>query len=959
MPNRLGEQQWAPVSTLTHSFTRTLPRPVLLSVANKCLCFASYFISHVAGGPLLDSVPQAPPAAARSCSPGQYILRCAATLLGDMHTGVSPPPLPPYLTPHGLGPGGIVRAPGDIIAFDQRRQAAFVLCIIMYRHRLGQAACLQQGVHVTVAQHLHDHNPQLRFWLCMALAQLWEGFEDARLTALSDALPNVLVPLLLSDTDVCVRAAAALALGALLRGDDHHAAGDKEDGDYAWGFSTDAGALPHAAGPPASAPASSPTPTNPNVLLEGYVTAAWHMALLPKAGARQRPRRASAPKPIDSTTSSPHRSFRGERVAEAADPPQGEEREPGATSASSSRSHSHSHSRSNSSGMAAGDASWNTSGSGGGGNASAPRSPRNGRSLSEASVGSGSTTGLSLFPRCSQYALPARPPSRAMMELAIAVCTCVSAADASPMVRREAILALARLVVQPRHAKALRIVAAAAMVRRNAVRQASSGVGIVKGGSGGGGSGGGAKAGSSRGGGPSASASSRALLQRSTDLGHSSSRALELDRERGLMMMSPGGGGDMDDAMGAVLAIGGSLEDVSELADRGGSSSSLTGRVTTTPASSSGPARPSMRPGLSRNASFLQAGRESARSLHSAAVAGARQRAGSEGRLDAGTKGHQGGGVSAMAAAAASDLTSYLATPPPRSVIAAAASSSSAGGAGGARLTGDSVIAGLPDNEVLQRIVRDSADAMLRLVVGDLGERGALYLKVWRTIQQLQVVQQNARCVWHWLTFVCVLMFVLCVVAHRGTPSQLLLAWPASLCCASAPSSCPLQPKWSLAGQRQAALMATMRLRAGSEGSPLPALPPHAAPLAGGAGVVAQRVVAAEAGAMTVVVEEEEAVGGHAGDLTACPIVAHTAAAEVVVVWSPPTPLPTSPPCRSAPMATMVALRPTVVLEVLPATAATVVGAVATPRVCLRRHRCTSSASSRHYWTGASKSSDA
>ena len=75
----------------------------------------------------------------------------------------------------------------------------------------------------------------------------------------------------------------------------------------------------------------------------------------------------------------------------------------------------------------------------------------------------------------------------------------------------------------------------------------------------------------------------------------------------------------------------------------------------------------------------------------------------------------------------------------------AAASSSSAGGAGGARLTGDSVIAGLPDNEVLQRIVRDSADAMLRLVVGDLGERGALYLKVWRTIQQLQVGAKKTR----------------------------------------------------------------------------------------------------------------------------------------------------------------------------------------------------------------------
>ena len=240
--------------------TRCVPHPglpcrVLFALQNDLVNNNGhlYFISHLAAGPLLDGVPQVPPQGARLLAPGDYIWLCMKTAKGDYHRRGAPVINVPYATAEGESPPGLTRHAGDCIPFDQRVQAAFVLCMIMDGHRLGQHCCLQQSLHITIATHLHDPCPKLRFWQCLCLfkvrrrrglgwactargllphhgrvwpmlRQLWENFEDARVPALMERLPDTLVPMLLTDASPEVRAGAAVALGALLRGDDPYVA---------------------------------------------------------------------------------------------------------------------------------------------------------------------------------------------------------------------------------------------------------------------------------------------------------------------------------------------------------------------------------------------------------------------------------------------------------------------------------------------------------------------------------------------------------------------------------------------------------------------------------------------------------------------------------------------------------------------------------------------------------------
>ena len=396
-----------------------------------------YFISHLAAGPLLDGVPQVPPQGARLLAPGDYIWLCMKTAKGDYHRRGAPVINVPYATAEGESPPGLTRHAGDCIPFDQRVQAAFVLCMIMDGHRLGQHCCLQQSLHITIATHLHDPCPKLRFWQCLCLfkvrrrrglgwactargllphhgrvwpmlRQLWENFEDARVPALMERLPDTLVPMLLTDASPEVRAGAAVALGALLRGDDPYvapsrsvicagtrvshtplaarcASSDADDVDFEYGVFA----------PPVVAP-RGPQREQP----EGFVSAAWMLAM--QAASKAAPRHGFT-----------HSHSRRPRVqsdlgAAVATPrgPLSDGRAPAAA--------------------AAGDGATPPV-SGAGAQAATPAAPL--------SPEQGPSTPREPSP-FDAINLPGRRVSRAMMELALCVCAVPACQDASPLVRR-------------------------------------------------------------------------------------------------------------------------------------------------------------------------------------------------------------------------------------------------------------------------------------------------------------------------------------------------------------------------------------------------------------------------------------------------------------------------------------------------------------------------------------------
>lgn len=83
----------------------------------------------------------------------------------DCHSGVSCGS--GYGSCCGDGPGGIVRARGDNLPFDQRVQAAFCVAVVMKGHRAGQRACLKERLHRRLIPHLWDNEALLRQWACL------------------------------------------------------------------------------------------------------------------------------------------------------------------------------------------------------------------------------------------------------------------------------------------------------------------------------------------------------------------------------------------------------------------------------------------------------------------------------------------------------------------------------------------------------------------------------------------------------------------------------------------------------------------------------------------------------------------------------------------------------------------------------------------------------------------------
>lgn len=118
--------------------------------------------------------------------------------------------------PYGHGGGHHHgQPPPNVIPPDQKVMSAFILSVICDNCPQGQRACLSQYLHKICSNMLVDANEDVRMWVCLCLAKLWENFEDGKRVAIDDQVPRIL-GLRLSDERPEVRAAAAYSFGSLL-----------------------------------------------------------------------------------------------------------------------------------------------------------------------------------------------------------------------------------------------------------------------------------------------------------------------------------------------------------------------------------------------------------------------------------------------------------------------------------------------------------------------------------------------------------------------------------------------------------------------------------------------------------------------------------------------------------------------------------------------------------------------
>lgn len=107
------------------------------------------------------------------------------------------------------------QASSSVVPADQKVMSAFVLSVICDQCVQGQRSCLSQYLHKICTNLLVDADEDVRKWVCLCLAKLWENYEDGKRVAIDDQVPRLL-SLRLSDDRPEVRAAAACAFGALL-----------------------------------------------------------------------------------------------------------------------------------------------------------------------------------------------------------------------------------------------------------------------------------------------------------------------------------------------------------------------------------------------------------------------------------------------------------------------------------------------------------------------------------------------------------------------------------------------------------------------------------------------------------------------------------------------------------------------------------------------------------------------
>ncbi|CAH0492228.1 unnamed protein product [Peronospora farinosa] len=116
---------------------------------------------------------------------------------------------------NGGGNQSAYSAGGNVMPADQKVMAAFIISAICNDYLPGQKSCLSQYLHKICINLLQDPEEEVRKWVCLCLAKLWENFDDAKRIAVEDQVPRILGTKLCDDRPE-VRAAAAYALGTLV-----------------------------------------------------------------------------------------------------------------------------------------------------------------------------------------------------------------------------------------------------------------------------------------------------------------------------------------------------------------------------------------------------------------------------------------------------------------------------------------------------------------------------------------------------------------------------------------------------------------------------------------------------------------------------------------------------------------------------------------------------------------------
>ncbi|KAI9922345.1 hypothetical protein PsorP6_002603 [Peronosclerospora sorghi] len=115
---------------------------------------------------------------------------------------------------NGEGNQSAYSATGTLMPADQKVMAAFILSVICNGYQPGQKSCLSLYLHKICINLLQDSEVEVRKWVCLCLAKIWENFDDAKRIAVEDQVPPILGSKLRDDHPE-VRAAVAYALGTL------------------------------------------------------------------------------------------------------------------------------------------------------------------------------------------------------------------------------------------------------------------------------------------------------------------------------------------------------------------------------------------------------------------------------------------------------------------------------------------------------------------------------------------------------------------------------------------------------------------------------------------------------------------------------------------------------------------------------------------------------------------------
>lgn len=98
---------------------------------------------------------------------------------------------------------------------EHRAMCVFILAVFCKGFRAGQEACLKTDLLAALAMHLTDPDPLLRQWVCLCYAACWDGYPDAKWTAMRESVHERLVHLTTLDPAPEVRCAALRALATL------------------------------------------------------------------------------------------------------------------------------------------------------------------------------------------------------------------------------------------------------------------------------------------------------------------------------------------------------------------------------------------------------------------------------------------------------------------------------------------------------------------------------------------------------------------------------------------------------------------------------------------------------------------------------------------------------------------------------------------------------------------------